>query len=91
MRTVLAIAACLFATPLAAQQQIACVPDIAAADEAARNANEELLLELETSGGTPMRLYVSLSRGTWTVWFQRNTQWCTAPSMVGKIKVGEAA
>jgi len=85
----LVIAACLFATPLAAQQQIACVPDTAAADEAARNAGEELAFELETSSGVAMRLY--LSRDTWTVWFQRNTQWCTAPSMVGKIKRGKAA
>jgi len=89
MRGALVIAACLFATPLAAQQQIACVPDTAAADEAARNAGEELALELETSGGVAMRFY--LGRDTWTVWFQRNTQWCTAPSMVGKIRRDEAA
>jgi len=89
MRATLVIAAFLFATPLSAQQQIACVSDTAAADEAARNAGEELALELETSSGVAMRLY--LSRDTWTVWFQRNTQWCTAPSMVGKIKRGKAA
>lgn len=89
MRAALVIAACLLATPLAAQQQIACVPDAASADEAARNAGEELALELETSGGVAMRFY--LGRDTWTVWFERNTQWCTAPSMVGKIKRDEAA
>jgi hypothetical protein len=84
MRVALVIAACLFATPLAAQQQIACVPDVAAADEAARNAGEELALELETVGGTPLRLFVS--RHTWSVWFERNGRWCTAPSMMGAIK-----
>jgi len=66
-----------------------CVPDTAAADEAARNAGEELALKLETSGGVAMRFY--LGRDTWTVWFERNTQWCTAPSMVGKIKRDGAA
>jgi len=40
MRSALVIAACLFATPLSAQQQIVCVPDTASADEAARNAGE---------------------------------------------------
>jgi len=64
MMRILAIVACLFATPLSAQQQIVCVPDVTAADKAARNAGEELALKLETSNG----------------------QWCTAPSMVGKIK-----
>lgn len=89
MRTVLAIAACLFATPLSAQQQIACVPDAASADEAARNAGEELAWRGETSGNVGMRFY--LGRDTWSVFFERDGQWCTAPSMVGKIKVGEAA
>jgi hypothetical protein len=84
MMRILAIVACLFATPLSAQQQIVCVPDVTAADKAARNAGEELALKLETSNGVAMRLY--LGRDTWTVWFERNTQWCTAPSMVGKIK-----
>lgn len=92
-RAALAIATCLFATPLSAQQPIACVPDAAAADEAARNAGEELAWRGETSGaggGTVgMRFY--LGRDTWTVFFERDGQWCTAPSMVGKIKVGEAA
>jgi len=88
MRGALVIAACLLATPLSAQQ-LACVSDVAEADEASRKAGEELALELETNGGVPMRMY--LSRDTWTVWFQQNGQWCTAPSMVGKIKVGEAA
>jgi len=83
MRAALVIAACLLATPLSAQQ-IACVSNIEEADEAARNAGEELALELETSGGVAMRFY--LGRDTWTVWFERNTQWCTAPSMLGKIK-----
>jgi len=91
MRGALVIAACLFATPLAAQQQqqIACVPDTAAADEAARNAGEELAWRGETSGGTAMRFY--LGRDTWTVFFERGGQWCTAPSMVGKIKRDGAA
>lgn len=89
IRAALVITACLIATPLSAQQQIACVPDIAAADEAARNAGEELALELETSGNVAMRFY--LGRDTWTVWFERSGQWCTAPSMVGKIRRDGAA
>jgi len=88
MRAALAIAACLFATPLTAQQ-IVCVPDIASADKAARNAGEELAWRGETSDGVGMRFY--LGRKTWTVFFQRNEQWCTAPSMVGKIKRDGAA
>ena len=92
MRAALVIAACLFATPLAAQQ-IVCVPDTAAADEAARNAGEELAWRGETSGGTSggteMRFYLGTT--TWSVFFERNGQWCTAPSMVGKIKRDGAA
>ena len=87
-RTVLALAACLFATPLAAQQ-IVCVPDEASADEAARNAGEELAWRGETSGGVGMRFY--LGRDTWTVFFDRGGQWCTTPGMVGKIKRDGAA
>lgn len=89
MRAVLAIAACLFATPLAAQQQIVCVPDTASADKAARNAGEELAWRGETSGGVGMRFY--LGRDTWSVFYDRDGQWCIAPSMVGKIKRDEAA
>jgi len=83
MRGALVIAACLFATPAAAQET-ACVEDESAMKDAARNANEELALELETVGGTPLRLFVS--RHTWSVWFERNGRWCTAPSMMGAIK-----
>jgi len=89
VRVALVIAACLFATPLAAQQQIVCVPDTASADEAARNAGEELAWRGETSGGIGMRFY--LGPTTWTVFFDRGGQWCTAPSMVGKIKRDGAA
>jgi hypothetical protein len=90
MRAALAIAACLFATPLAAQQQIVCVPDAAAADEVSRNASEELAWIGQTSGGTLMRFY--LGPRTYSVFFQRpDSQWCTSPSMVGKIKRDGAA
>ena len=89
MRATLVIAACLIATPLAAQQQIVCVPDMASADEATRNAGEELAWRGETSGGVGMRFY--LGRDTWTVFFERGGQWCTAPGMVGKIKRDGAA
>jgi hypothetical protein len=89
MLRALVIAACLFATPLAAQQQIVCVPDTASADEAARNAGEELAWRGETSGGVGMRFY--LGRETWTVFFNRGGQWCTTPGMVGKIKRDGAA
>ena len=89
MRAILVIAACLFATPLSAQQQIVCVPDTASADEAARNAGEELAWTGETSGGVGMRFY--LGRETWTVFFDRGGQWCTTPGMVGKIKRQGAA
>jgi hypothetical protein len=89
MLRALVISACLFATPLAAQQQIVCVPDTASADEAARNAGEELAWRGETSGGVGMRFY--LGRDTWTVFFDRGGQWCTAPGMVGKIKRDGAA
>ena len=70
-------------------QQLACVPDAAAADEAARTANEELAWVGETSGGTGMRFYISPT--TWSVFFERDGQWCTAPSMVGKIHHGNRA
>jgi L-aminopeptidase/D-esterase-like protein len=89
MLRALVISACLFATPLSAQQQIVCVPDAAAADEAARNAGEELVWRGETSGGVGMRFY--LGRETWTVFFNRGGQWCTTPGMVGKIKRDGAA
>lgn len=91
MLRTLAAAAALWAAFLmpAFGQQIVCVPDAAAADEAARNANEELAWRGETSGGTAMRFY--LGRTTWTVWFERDGRWCTAPSMVGKIKRDGAA
>ncbi|NBQ50154.1 MAG: hypothetical protein EBT12_09720 [Marivivens sp.] len=87
----LAAAAALWAAFLlpASGQQVACVPDAAAADEAARNAGEELAFEGETSGGVGMRFYISPT--TWTVFFERNGQWCTAPSMVGKIHHGNRA
>jgi hypothetical protein len=87
MRAALAIAACLFATPLTAQQ-IVCVPDTASADKAARNAGEELAWRGET-GGVGMRFY--LGPTTWSVFFERGGQWCTAPGMVGKIKRDGAA
>jgi hypothetical protein len=89
VRAALAIAACLFATPLAAQQQIVCVPDTAAADAASRNAGEELAWVGQTNAGTLMRFY--LGPTTWSVFFERNGQWCTAPSMIGKIKRDGAA
>jgi hypothetical protein len=88
MRAALAIAACLFATPLAAQQQIVCVPDTASADEAARNAGEELAWRGQ-SDKVRMRFY--LGRETWSVFFERGGQWCTTPGMVGKIKRDGAA
>jgi hypothetical protein len=49
MLRALVITACLFATPLSAQRQIVCVPDAAAADEAARNAGEARIVALETA------------------------------------------
>jgi len=87
----LVIAACLFATPISAQQQIACVSDMAAADKAARTAGEELAFEGETTGGdVNLRFY--LGQHTWSVFFLRSDgMWCTAPSMVGKIKRDKAA
>jgi len=87
IRTLAAAAAFMAAFLMPASgQQVACVPDTAAADEAARNAGEELAFEGETSGGVGMRFYISPT--TWTVFFERNGQWCTAPSMVGKIRYG---
>ena len=83
MRRAILVLGLLVATPAAAQE-MACVEDASAMNEAARNANEELALELETVGGTPLRLFVS--RLTWTVWFERDGRWCTAPSMMGAIK-----
>jgi len=86
----LVIAAFLFATPLSAQQGVVCLPDEAAADEAAQNAGEELAWQGATSGDVSMRFY--LGRDTWSVFFQRSDgQWCTTPSMVGKIKRDKAA
>lgn len=87
----LAAAAALWAAFLmpAFGQQIVCVPDAAAADEVARNAGEELAWAGETSAGVSMRFY--LGRKTWSVFFDRGGQWCTAPSMVGKIKRDGAA
>lgn len=87
----LAAAAALWAAFLmpAAGQQIVCVPDTASADLAARNANEELAWIGETSDHVRVRFY--LGRETWSVFFERNGQWCTAPSMVGKIKRDGAA
>ena len=70
-------------------QQIVCVPDTASADEAARNSGEELAWRGDTSDGVGMRFY--LGPTSWSVFFERNGQWCTAPSMVGKIKRDGAA
>jgi len=89
MRAALAIAACLFATPLSAQQQIVCVPDTASADEVSRNAGEELAWEGQTNAGTLMRFYLGTT--TWSVFFDRGGQWCTTPGMIGKIKRDGAA
>lgn len=90
MRAALVIAACLVATPLSAQQGVVCVPDTASADEASRNAGEELAWQGETSGDVSMRFY--LGRDTWSVFFQRaDGLWCTSPNMVGKIKKAGAA
>jgi len=88
MLRTLAAAAALWAAFLmpAFGQQISCVPDTAAADQAARNAGEELAWQGETSGGVGMRFYISPT--TWSVFFERDGQWCTAPSMVGKIRYG---
>ena len=85
----LVIAACLFATPLSAQQQIVCVPDAAAADEASRNAGEELAWIGETSEGSMMRFY--LGQDTWTAFFESNGAWCTAPTMAGRVVKADAA
>jgi len=84
----LAVVLLLVATPARAQQ-IACVPDTAAADEAARNAGEELAWEGVTNSGAPMRFYLGLY--TWTAFFQYNGAWCTSPSMVGTIKKADSA
>lgn len=90
MRAALVIAACLFATPVAAQQVVVCVPDAAAADAVSRSAGEGLAWVGQTNGGTGLRFY--LGRETWSVFFQRSdSQWCTTPSMVGKIKKANAA
>jgi hypothetical protein len=90
MRAILVIAACLFATPLSAQQQIVCVPDAAAADEASRNAGEELAWVGQSNAGTLMRFY--LGRQTYSVFFQgTDNSWCTTPSMIGKIRRSDAA
>ena len=51
---------------------------------AARNAGEGLAWRGETISGVGMRFY--LGRDTWTVFFERVGQWCTAPGMVGRIK-----
>jgi len=89
MRAAVVIAACLFATPVAAQQTAVCVPDAAAADEASRNAGEELAWVGQTNAGTLMRFY--LGRETYSVFFQRSdSSWCTAPSMIGKIRRSDA-
>ena len=83
------IAACLFATPARAQQSAVCVPDAEAADEASRNAGEELAWVGQTNAGTLMRFY--LGRDTYSVFFQRSdSSWCTAPSMIGKIRRSDA-
>ncbi len=90
MLRILAIAACLVATPLSAQQAAVCVPDAASADEASRNAGEELVWIGQTNAGTLMRFY--LGRQTYSVFFQgADSSWCTAPSMVGKIRRSGAA
>lgn len=71
-------------------QQIVCVPDAAAADEASRNAGEELAWVGQTSAGTLMRFY--LGRQTFSVFYQgADSSWCTAPSMIGKIRRSDAA
>lgn len=87
MLRILAAAAALWAAFLmpASGQQIACVPDTAAADEAARTANEELAWVGETASGVRIRFYKG--RSSWTVFFQRaDSLWCTSPSMVGTTK-----
>tara|TARA_R110000824_G_scaffold213718_2_gene400020 strand:+ start:313 stop:582 length:270 start_codon:yes stop_codon:yes gene_type:complete len=89
MRAALVIAACLFATPVYAQQQIMCVPDAAAADEAAQNSGEELAWQGKTGSGVEMRFY--LGPDTWTVFFYRGGQWCTSSGMVGIINRAGAA
>ncbi len=89
MLRALVIAACLFATPVAAQQAAVCVPDAAAADEAARNASEELAWIGETSEGSMMRFY--LGQDTYTVFFESNGAWCTAPTMAGRVVKAGAA
>ena len=87
---VIIIAACLLVTPVFAQQSAVCVPDAAAADEASRNAGEELAWVGQTNAGTLMRFY--LGRETYSVFFQRaDSSWCTAPSMIGKIRRSGAA
>ncbi len=90
MRYWLAVLLVLTATPAMAQQQIMCVPDTAAADEAAQNSGEELAWQGKTSSGVEMRFY--LGRDTWTVFFYRSDRlWCTTSGMVGEIKRADAA
>ena len=60
MRYWLAVLLVLTATPAMAQQQIMCVPDTAAADEAAQNSGEELAWQGKTSSGVEMRFYLCL-------------------------------
>ena len=79
-----------FLLPAAAQQAAVCVPDAAAADEASRNSGEELAWMGETSEGSMMRFY--LGQRTWSVFYLRSDgQWCTAPTMVGKIRRADPA
>jgi hypothetical protein len=91
MLRILAAAAALWAAFLlpAAAQQVACVSSVAAADEAARNAGEELAWIGKTSDGAIMRFY--LGRDTWTVFFENNGSWCTAPTMAGRVAKAGAA
>ena len=83
----LALVLPLIASPAVAQQ--ACVSSIEKADEAARLSGEQLVWIGETAGGVVMRFYRGAT--SWTVMYEVNGIWCTAPHMLGVIKAsGEA-
>ena len=86
LRAAPGLAACLAATPVAAQQQIACVPGEREMTEASAQHGETLQWSGVSQSKTPFWFFASFRDQTWTVWFQLpNGNICTAPNYVGVI------
>ena len=86
LRAALSLAACLAATPVAAQQ-IACVSDEEQMVAASAKHGETLQWSGVSQYQQPFWFFASFVHQTYTVWFQLpDGRFCTGPGYVGDVQ-----